>query len=143
MTPVRTKRHSKPRSPLTVRYRWPLILPPKPQRLRNIIESGASEAGVDLNIVVEATGTLTVLELVRKRIGYTILPSLLVREECSEGRLADRATGHLDPPVRRHVNAAPANACGQGRPRRNEANLCRELGQGRLKRRDPEGADMS
>lgn len=66
----------------------PLIVPPKPQRLRNLIESGASEAGVDLKVAIEATGTLTVLELVRKRIGYTILPSLLVREECAEGRLA-------------------------------------------------------
>ncbi len=65
-----------------------LILPPRPQRLRSIIESGASEARVDLNVVIEATGTLTVLELVRKRVGYTILPSLLVREECTEGRLA-------------------------------------------------------
>ncbi|MDF2117147.1 LysR substrate-binding domain-containing protein [Roseiarcaceae bacterium H3SJ34-1] len=65
----------------------PLVLPPQPHRLRSLVDLAAREAHVELQTVVEATGTLTVLELVRAGLGYTVLPSILVEGEAQGGRL--------------------------------------------------------
>jgi LysR family transcriptional regulator, nitrogen assimilation regulatory protein len=65
----------------------PLVMAPKPHRLRAAADSAAKEANITLKIDVEATGTATILDLVRGRIGYTILPNSLVREDAMEGRL--------------------------------------------------------
>jgi LysR family nitrogen assimilation transcriptional regulator len=65
----------------------PMVLPPAPHRLRTLIENAAHEAGVALKVEVEVTGTSTILELVRQKIGYTVLPSALLRDEVKEGRL--------------------------------------------------------
>lgn len=65
----------------------PMILPPAPHRLRSLIQDAAHQAGAELKVEVEVTGTNTVLELVRKKIGYTILPSCLLHDEVKEGRL--------------------------------------------------------
>ena len=40
-----------------------------------------------MKVEVEVTGTNTILELVRKKIGYTVLPSALLHDEIQEGRL--------------------------------------------------------
>jgi DNA-binding transcriptional LysR family regulator len=65
----------------------PLVLPPAPHRLRSLIQDAAHEAGTELKVEVEVTGTNTILELVRKKIGYTVLPSALLHDEIREGRL--------------------------------------------------------
>jgi LysR family transcriptional regulator, nitrogen assimilation regulatory protein len=65
----------------------PLVLPPAPHRLRGLIQDAAREAGTDLKVEVEVTGTNTILELVRGKIGYTVLPSALLQDEIKEGRL--------------------------------------------------------
>jgi LysR family nitrogen assimilation transcriptional regulator len=65
----------------------PLVMPPKPHRLRAAVDSAAKEASVVLSIDVEATGTATILDLVRGRIGYTILPQSLVEEDAGNERL--------------------------------------------------------
>jgi len=65
----------------------PLVLPPKPHRLRGLIDDAAQQAGVTLKVEVEVTGTSTMLELVRKGIGCTVLPSALLADEIKEGRL--------------------------------------------------------
>ncbi len=65
----------------------PMVLPPAPHRLRSLIEDAAAQAGVTLKVEVEVTGTNTTLELVRKKIGYTVLPSCLLHDEVKEGRL--------------------------------------------------------
>jgi LysR family nitrogen assimilation transcriptional regulator len=65
----------------------PLILPPHPHRLRSIVEQAAHQARVKLKIEVEVSGIATLLELVRARVGYTVLPSALLRGEMKEGRL--------------------------------------------------------
>ena len=65
----------------------PLVLPPAPHRLRALVQDAAQSAGAELKIEVEVTGTNTVLELVRKKIGYTALPSTLLHDEIKEGRL--------------------------------------------------------
>jgi LysR family transcriptional regulator, nitrogen assimilation regulatory protein len=65
----------------------PFVLPPAPHRLRTLIQDAAQQAGAALKIEVEVTGTNTILELVRKKIGYTVLPSALLHDEVQEGRL--------------------------------------------------------
>jgi LysR family nitrogen assimilation transcriptional regulator len=64
-----------------------LVLPPQPHRLRALADGAAHAVGTSLRIEAEVTGTLTLLELVRAGVGYTILPSLLVQADVSEGRL--------------------------------------------------------
>jgi LysR family nitrogen assimilation transcriptional regulator len=65
----------------------PLVMAPKPHRLRAAADSAAREVNITLKIDVEATGTATILDLVRGRIGYTILPNSLIREDAMSGRL--------------------------------------------------------
>ena len=65
-----------------------MILPPAPHRLRSLIDTAAHQAGISLKVELEVMGTSTMLELVRKRVGYTVLPSVLLRDEVAEGRLA-------------------------------------------------------
>jgi LysR family transcriptional regulator, nitrogen assimilation regulatory protein len=65
----------------------PLVLPPAPHRLRSLIQDAAHQAKTELKVEVEVTGTNTILELVRKKIGYTVLPSSLLHDEMQEGRL--------------------------------------------------------
>ena len=65
----------------------PLVLPPAPHRLRSLIQDAARDAGTELKVEVEVTGTNTILELVRGKIGYTVLPSALLQDEIEEGRL--------------------------------------------------------
>jgi LysR family nitrogen assimilation transcriptional regulator len=65
----------------------PMVLPPQPHRLRTLIDNAAHAAGVALKVEVEVAGTNTMLELVRRRIGYTVLPSALLHDELKEGRL--------------------------------------------------------
>jgi LysR family nitrogen assimilation transcriptional regulator len=65
----------------------PLVMPPKPHRLRAAVDSAAKEANVALRIDVEATGTATILDLVHGRIGYTILPQSLIAEDAGNERL--------------------------------------------------------
>jgi len=78
----------------------PLILPPAPHRLRGLIDTAANDAGVALHVEVEVTGTNTILELVRNRVGYTVLPSVLLRDEVAEGRLAGWPLRRPDIPTR-------------------------------------------
>lgn len=66
----------------------PLILAPQPHRLRAIVENAAQQAGVPLCVEVEVSGINTLMELVRGRIGYTVLPFSLVREDMRCGRLS-------------------------------------------------------
>jgi LysR family transcriptional regulator, nitrogen assimilation regulatory protein len=65
----------------------PLVLPPPPHRLRALIDDAAHQAQATLTVEVQVEGTNTILELVRKRIGYTVLPSALLHDEIAEGRL--------------------------------------------------------
>jgi DNA-binding transcriptional LysR family regulator len=61
--------------------------PQHPSPLRAIIEEALHQAGAELKIEAEVNGISTLLELVRARLGYTALPSTLLRGELEEGRL--------------------------------------------------------
>lgn len=82
----------------------PMILPPAPHRLRSLIEDAGQQAGVSINTSVEVMGTNTLLELVRKRIGFTILPSALLKDELTEGRIMSWPIG--SPKIVSHLYTA-------------------------------------
>jgi LysR family nitrogen assimilation transcriptional regulator len=81
-----------------------MILPPAPHRLRSLIEDASHEAGITLSTEVEVSGTNTMLELVRKRIGFTILPSALLKDELAEGRIMSWPIG--EPGIVSHLFTA-------------------------------------
>lgn len=66
----------------------PLVMAPRPHRLRAAADGAAKEAGIALNVAVEATGTATILDLVRGEIGFTILPESLIRADVKAKTLA-------------------------------------------------------
>ena len=73
--------------PARILAQLPLVISPAPHRLRTLIENAAHQAGIALKIEIEVTGTNTILELVRAKAGYTVLPSTLLHDEIREGRL--------------------------------------------------------
>lgn len=56
----------------------PLALPPRPDRLRAVLENAAQIAGTTLTVDLEVAGVNTMLELVRCNLMYTIVPFGLV-----------------------------------------------------------------
>jgi DNA-binding transcriptional LysR family regulator len=55
--------------------------------LRTLVEGLAHEATMDLRVEAEVSGIASMLELVRAGIGYTVLPSAIVRGLTKERRL--------------------------------------------------------
>ncbi|MGW1420173.1 LysR family transcriptional regulator [Bradyrhizobium manausense] len=77
----------------------PLALAPRPHRLRNALDTTARESGIDLTISLEVIGTGSLLELVREKIVFTILPFNVVRTQAQDGSLDfRRLTGPLPVP---------------------------------------------
>jgi len=90
--------------PMKMLEHLPLVVSPAPHRLRGLIESAAHEAGVRLKVEVEVTGIHTILELVRARIGFTVLPSVLLQGDIREQRLA--AWPIVDPIIATRLHVA-------------------------------------
>jgi len=81
-----------------------LLLPSAGHGLRAIVERCAAEAGIALDVVVEADSYATLKDLVRHGHGWTILPLAPIHEDIAAGRLS--AVAIVDPvPVRRLVLA--------------------------------------
>ncbi len=59
----------------------PLILPSRPHGLRRLMDDMADKCGLTLNVVMEVDSLHTMLELVRSRLGFTILPPASVGRE--------------------------------------------------------------
>ena len=55
--------------------RYPLILPPLPNAIRRLVESGCRRARITLDIAVEVDTVQAILELVTRDQGYGVLPS--------------------------------------------------------------------
>ena|ERR1044072_2702491 len=76
--------------------------------LRTIVEQCASEAGITLNVAVEADSYATLKDLVRHGHGWTILPLAPIHNDIANGRLS--AAPLITPvPVRRLVLSYPAD----------------------------------
>ncbi|WP_274427138.1 LysR family transcriptional regulator [Chelativorans sp. YIM 93263] len=81
--------------------RQKLILPGSPHALRKLLDMTASNHGVTLNVVLEADTLPTLLELVRRGLGSTVLPLVSVFDEVRKGRL--RARRIVDPAITRKL----------------------------------------
>ena len=85
-----------------------LLLPSTRHGLRTIVERCATDAGVGLDVVVEADSYATLKDLVRAGHGWTILPLAPIHGEVASGALT--AAPLIDPaPVRRLVLSFPAD----------------------------------
>jgi DNA-binding transcriptional LysR family regulator len=94
-----------------------LLLPSSGHGLRKIVETCAAEAGVTLNIGVEADSYTTLKDLVAYGHGCSILPLAPLRDEISRGRLT-HAPLASPVPMRRLMMSFPA-----GRPAPRLANF--------------------
>lgn len=85
-----------------------ILLPSTRHGLRTIVEQCATEAGIALDVAVEADSYATLKDLVRHGHGWTILPLPPIHDDIAAGRLA--AAPLIDPvPVRRLVLSYPAD----------------------------------
>ncbi|MGB6102430.1 MAG: LysR substrate-binding domain-containing protein [Pusillimonas sp.] len=79
----------------------PLILPSAPHGLRTLVEHAAQSHGRTLNIQVETNSMSVQKRLVLDGHGYTVLPSIAVVEDLSQGILA--AAPVIDPVLKRRI----------------------------------------
>jgi LysR family nitrogen assimilation transcriptional regulator len=79
----------------------PLIAPSKRQAVRYLLEAAFERQSVKFRPVLEATGVLMVLELVRAGLGYAVMPASVFRpyNAFSELRSAD-----ITPVIRRTIS---------------------------------------
>jgi DNA-binding transcriptional LysR family regulator len=85
-----------------------LLLPSMRHGLRTIVERCATEAGIALDVVVEADSYATLKDLVRAGHGWTILPLAPIHGDVKARRLTGAPL--IDPvPVRRLVLSYPAD----------------------------------
>jgi len=85
-----------------------ILLPSTRHGLRTIVEQCATEAGISLNVAVEADSYATLKDLVRHGHGWTILPLPPIHDDIAANRLA--AAPLIEPvPVRRLVLSYPAD----------------------------------
>jgi len=88
----------------------PLILPGKRHWLRRLLARTAFQHGTRCEPAYEADGLAVTKEMVRRGLGYAVLPSSAVREETARGALIFRP---LDQPM---LAATYAVACSEGAP---------------------------
>lgn len=85
-----------------------LLLPSVQHGLRTIVERCATEAGITLDVAVEADSYATLKDLVRHGHGWTILPLAPIHDDIEARRLTSVAL--IDPvPVRRLVLSYPTD----------------------------------
>jgi LysR family transcriptional regulator, nitrogen assimilation regulatory protein len=85
-----------------------LLLPSVRHGLRTIVERCAAEAGISLEVAVEADSYATLKDLVRRGHGWTILPLAPIHDDIVARRLT--AAALIDPvPTRRLMLSYPAD----------------------------------
>jgi DNA-binding transcriptional LysR family regulator len=85
-----------------------LLLPSMKHGLRTIVERCAAEAGITLDVGIEADSYATLKDLVRNGHGWTILPLAPIHSDIGSGELTGAPL--IDPvPMRRLVLAFPAD----------------------------------
>lgn len=76
-----------------------LVLPSRPQVVREMMEIAASSLGAELKLYCEVDSVATMKELVRRGLAATVLPLGVVHDEVEKGDL--RAQRIVDPPLTR------------------------------------------
>lgn len=87
--------------PLRELAKYPLILPSSDFGLRGGIDRAVRDAGIELNVALEANSVHVQRDLIRAGFGYALLPSSVV---LGSGAIADfRAARIVDPPIFRRI----------------------------------------
>lgn len=68
--------------------RQPLALPPLPNNLRVTMARQAAQRGIDLNVVIEISSFITLLELLEQGQCVSVLPYFAVSRKLASGRLS-------------------------------------------------------
>lgn len=82
----------------------PLILQPRPHRLRQEIETVAERVSIKVNAVLEISSVSIVLDLVDRRFGATILPAGAASHLMKMGRVKARRI--VEPQIDLHMSLA-------------------------------------
>lgn len=107
--------------PATVRLkdlaRYPLIVPSRPNAVRNLIETEAAAQGISLDVALEIDAIASVVDLVARGYGYAILSRIALESWAKNGTL--RATPIVRPAITSRVVLAtsrerPLTALAQG-----------------------------
>jgi LysR family nitrogen assimilation transcriptional regulator len=78
---------------------YPLILPRRPHRLRQLADDAAEQCKIRLNVAYEMQSLSTILRLVEEGFGATLIAETMARRKAQEGRLVAR---HVVQPSMRH-----------------------------------------
>ncbi|QTP32511.1 hypothetical protein B7759_01082 [Burkholderia glumae] len=85
----------------------PLILPGRPNRLRNLLDDEARRAGIELRIVLEADSLAVQREVAATGRGYAVLGPWAIAPDVRSGRL--RASRIVKPSITRFVTLASSS----------------------------------
>jgi len=88
--------------------RTPLILPRKPQRLRQLAEDAARKRGIQLNVVFEMQSINMILRLVETGHGATLMPSMASAKLTREAALVSRKL--VDPVINHSLSLIYADS---------------------------------
>jgi len=88
----------------------PMIMLAPDNHVRNKIEAALSRAGMSLNAALEVEGQPLTFDLVRRGLGYTVLPYCAVRAELAAGRMSSAPIAGLGLGWALGVNRARAGA---------------------------------
>ncbi|CAN5690073.1 LysR family transcriptional regulator [soil metagenome] len=91
-------------------HNLPLVLPSASSSVRLHLRHLAKEAGITLNVVIEADSTQLQTRIARERGGYTVLPPHSVAEDLAAGRV--QASRIVSPEINRTIvlGISPARA---------------------------------
>lgn len=82
--------------------KFPLILPRKPHRLRNLAERAATQCDVELNVIYEMQSLPTILRLVEHGLGATLIAGGKANPLVTDGKLISRRV--VNPSLRHDVS---------------------------------------
>jgi LysR family transcriptional regulator, nitrogen assimilation regulatory protein len=103
--------------------RYPLIIPSRPNALRNLIEAECGRKNVALDIILEIDAITSVLDLVERGVGYAILTRNAVQDRVATNAI--QATPIVGPGITSHLYIATAAQRPMTRLARHTINLIR------------------
>jgi len=135
-----------PDIPLEEAVQHPLILPTRSEGVRGLFDRKTATANLEPNIYLEVDATVSLLDLVRKRLGYALFPYCVVHQEVENGEL--RAARVVEPCLRRTLMVATSTSRPLSPTAREAARLLRssilELAPlGRWQKCDEQNKDMA
>lgn len=78
---------------------YPMVLPSAPNAIRSVLDGALSSRSIALQVIAEVGAVQTVLALVDKGVGYTVLPQGAIRAQPSTAKFQ---TAGIGPPIIRN-----------------------------------------